>query len=137
MTSKVFIDTNILVYSMDMHNMEKQQECRRRLRSLIENNSGVLSTQVLQEFYVTATKKWGVDPLAAKEILNSFEHFETIVNTPQIIKDAIDCAVINTLSFWDALIVVAAEHAKCETILTEDLNHGQIIRGAKIENPFF
>ena len=52
-----------------------------------------------------------------------------------LIKDAIDCAIINRLSFWDALVVVAAESARCETLWTEDLNHGQIIRGVRIENP--
>ena len=55
--------------------------------------------------------------------------------TPEIIKEAIDCSIINRLSFWDALIVATAESAKCERIWTEDLNHGQVIRGVKIENP--
>ena len=137
MTSKAFIDTNILVYALDMHDMKKQQVCRGLLKSLTQNSTGVLSTQVLQEFYVTATKKLGVDPLATKDILISFERFEIVVNTPQIIKEAIDCSIINTISFWDALIVVSAENAKCDMILTEDLNQGQIIRGVKIENPFF
>mgnify|MGYP003970427191 FL=1 len=136
MMSKVFIDTNILVYAMDVHDIEKQQTCRRRLKSLTQDNTGVLSTQVLQEFYVTATRKLSVDPLAAKEMLISFDHFEIVINTPQIINEAIDCGIINKLSFWDALIVVAAENAKCDTILTEGLNHGQIIRGMKIKNPF-
>lgn len=136
MMSKIFIDTNILVYAMDMHDIEKQLVCRRRLKSLTQNIMGVLSTQVLQEFYVTATKKLGADPLAVKEILISLDRFEIVVNTPQIINEAIDCGIINRLSFWDALIVVSAENAKCDIILTEDLNHGQIIRGTKIENPF-
>jgi predicted nucleic acid-binding protein len=63
------------------------------------------------------------------------ERFETIVVSPTLIKDAIDCAIINRLSFWDALIVVSAESARCEIVWTEDLNHGQIIRGVRIENP--
>ena len=96
---------------------------------------GVLSTQVLQEFYVAATKKLGADPLAVKDILHSFRRFETVLITPEIIKDAIDCSLINHLSFWDSLIVVAAESARCEKIWTEDLNDGQIIRGVRIENP--
>ena len=77
----------------------------------------------------------GSDPLAVKDILHSFWRFETVVVTPEIIKDAIDCSLINRLSFWDSLIVVAAESARCEKIWTEDLNHGQIIRGVRIENP--
>lgn len=136
MTSKVFIDTNILVYALDMHDMKKQRVSRGLLKSLTQNGTGVLSTQVLQEFYVTATNKLRVDPPAVKDILISFEHFETIINTPLIIKEAIDCSIVNTISFWDALIIVSAENAKCDTILTEDLNEGQIIRGVKVVNPF-
>jgi predicted nucleic acid-binding protein len=55
--------------------------------------------------------------------------------SPQIIKEAIECSIINKLSFWDALIVIAAESAKCEKLWSEDLNDGQLIRGVRIENP--
>ena len=96
---------------------------------------GVISTQVMQEFYVAATSKLGADPLLTKDILRSLERFETVVVSPTLIKDAIDCSIINRLSFWDALIVVSAESAQCEILWTEDLNHGQIIRGVRIENP--
>ena len=98
MMSKVFIDTNILVYAMDVHDIEKQQTCRRRLKSLTQDNTGVLSTQVLQEFYVTATRKLSVDPLAAKEMLISFDHFEIVINTPQSIASLIICGVLMTNS---------------------------------------
>jgi len=133
--SKVFIDTNILVYSMDQSDPVKRKKCRRLIKSLTGENSGVISTQVMQEFYVAATAKLGADPLLIKDILRSLERFETVAVSPMLIKDAIDCAIINRLSFWDALIVVAAESARCETLWTEDLNHGQIIRGVRIENP--
>ena len=89
----------------------------------------------MQEFYVAATAKLGADPLLIKDILRSLERFETVVVSPMLIKEAIDCAIINRLSFWDALIVVSAESAHCETLWTEDLNHGQVIRGVCIENP--
>ena len=58
-----------------------------------------------------------------------------MIITPDIIKEAIDCSIINRLSFWNALIVAAAESAKCQRIWTEDLNDGQVIRGVKIKNP--
>jgi len=87
---------------------------------------GVISTQVTQEFFVASTTKLGADVLIVKDILHSFERFETIIITPQI---------INKLSFWDALIVTAAEGAKCEKLWSEDLNDGQLIRGVRIENP--
>ena len=133
--SKVFVDTNVLVYSMDRFDPGRQSQCRALMASFTVELRGVISTQVMQEFYVTATRKMGVDALLAKDILHSFEHFEVVIVTPQMIRDAVDCSVINRVSFWDALIVVAAESARCERIWTEDLNHGQIIRGVRIENP--
>ncbi len=133
--SKVFIDTNILVYAMDAFDTAKQKRCRDLLRSLNSDVRGVISTQVMQEFYVIATKKLGADPLVVKDLLNAFERFDTVIVTPEIVKDAIDCSILNRLSLWDALIVVAAESARCEKIWTEDLNDGQIIRGIRVENP--
>ena len=133
--SKVFLDTNILFYSLDQTNPEKRHRCRERIRKLTAENLGVISTQVLQEFFVASTSKLGADPLIIKDILRSLERFETVIITPVLIKEAIDCSITNRLSFWDALIVVAAESAKCKLLWTEDLNHGQIIRGVRVENP--
>jgi predicted nucleic acid-binding protein len=133
--SKVFLDTNIIVYSLDQSEAGKRKKCRGLIKSLTGENSGVISTQVMQEFNVADTAKLGADPLLIKDILRSLERFETVVVSPTLIKEAIDCAIINRLSFWDALIVVSAESAHCETLWTEDLNHGQVIRGVRIENP--
>lgn len=71
---KVFVDTNILLYSMDKFNPEKQSRCRTLLARLTDELRGVISTQVMQKFYVAATKKLGVDALLAKDILLSFEN---------------------------------------------------------------
>lgn len=135
MMSKVFLDTNILVYSLDPTDPEKRHRCRELLRGFAAENLGVISTQVLQEFYVASTSKLGADQLIVKDILRSLERFEIVIITPALIKEAIDCSITNRLSFWDALIVVAAESAKCKLLWTEDLNHGQIIRSVRIENP--
>ncbi len=133
--SKVFVDTNILVYSMDTHDLQKMKKSRSILKKLKKEMHGVISTQVLQEFYVVATKKLKADPITVKDIIRSFEKFEIIIITPTIIQDAIDCSILNMISFWDALIVSAAESAKCAQLWTEDLNTGQIIRGVKVVNP--
>jgi predicted nucleic acid-binding protein len=133
--SKVFIDTNILVYSLDRFDPIKQKKCRSLLKRLTDDFQGVISTQVMQEFYVTTVKKLGADPLLIKDILHAYERFETVIITTETIRDAIDCSIINRLSFWDALIVVAAESARCEKLWSEDLNDGQVIRGVQIENP--
>lgn len=135
MTAKIFIDTNILIYSMDKHNRQKRDKCRVLLKKLTDHFKGVISTQVMQEFYVAGTKKLYGDPLYVKNILNSFEHFEIVNINPEIIKEAIDCSILNRISFWDSLIITSAEYSKCEQIWTEDLNDGQIIRGVRIFNP--
>ena len=133
--SKVFVDTNILVYSMDKHDLQKMKKSRSILKKLKKDMHGVISTQVLQEFYVVATQKLKADPITVKDIIRSFENFEIITITPAIIENAIDCSILNMISFWDALIVSAAESAKCSQLWTEDLNTGQIIRGVKVVNP--
>ncbi len=133
--TKVFIDTNILVYAMDTFDPVRQKRCRELLSLLNTDTRGVISTQVMQEFYVTATRKLEADPLVVKQLLNAFERFDTVVITPEMIKEAIDCSILNRLSLWDALIVVAAESARCEKLWTEDLNEGQIIRGVRVVNP--
>jgi predicted nucleic acid-binding protein len=134
--SKVFLDTNIIVYSLDQSDAGKRKKCRHLIRSLTGENIGVISTQVMQEFYVASTVKLGVDPLLVKDILRSLEWIETVLVSPLLIKEAIDCSLTNRLSFWDALIIVSAESAHCENLWTEDLNHGQVIRGVRIVNPF-
>ena len=134
--SKVFIDSNVLIYAMDKNDPRKQKVSKKFLKELAETTSGVISTQVMQEFYVAATRKLNADPLIVKSILHSFEHLEVVIVNPLMIKEAIDCSILNRLSFWDALIIIAAESANCEKVLTEDMQNGQIIRGVRIENIF-
>lgn len=136
MKDKVFLDTNILIYSNDPHDITKQKKARSTLNAITANDIGVISTQVLQEFYVTATKKLNADPLVVKEIIHRFENFEVIQITPEMINEAIDVSIVNKISFWDSLIIVSAATARCSSILTEDMNASQTIRGVKIINPF-
>ena len=133
---RVFLDTNILVYAQDAASPPKRQRSRELIAKVAGAGTGVISTQVLQEFFVTATTKLGVDPLAAKAILGTFTVFEIVQASPRLIEDAIDCSVVNRLSFWDALIVAAAASAGCGILCSEDLNAGQAIQGVHIENPF-
>ena len=133
--NKIFIDTNLLVYSMDNYNYDKQKKCRSILKIINKKYYGVISTQVLQEFFVTVTKKLNADPLIAKNIMRTFYHYEIVTVAPELIQDAIDCYILNKLTFWDSLIIVAAESAKCISVWTEDSNDGQKIRNIKIFNP--
>lgn len=133
--AKAFIDTNILVYQMNKREPEKRNVCRDLVRKAAANGDAVISTQVLQEFYVATTTKLHIDPILIKSIMHTLENMEVVTVRNELIDDAIDASLQYKLSFWDALIIVAAESAKCETLYTEDLNDGQIIRNVRIVNP--
>ena len=130
-----FLDTNVLAYALDADAPARQRVCRDLISEAGASGTGVISTQVMQEFFVTATRKLGLSPLAAKAILKTFTAFEVVQVSPMLIQEAIDCSVLNQLSFWDALIVASAAAAGCETLYTEDLNAGQTILGVTVRNP--
>lgn len=134
--SRYFLDTNVLVYALDGQDAEKQKKARELLREGARAGNAVISTQVLQEFYVVATRKLGVDSLLAKNLVDSFGRLETVSVDLELVKEGIECAILSQLSLWDGLIVAAANTAKCDRVMTEDLSHGQVIRGVRIENPF-
>jgi predicted nucleic acid-binding protein len=136
MSGKVFLDANVLVYAQDSGSPAKRDRSREIITDLTASGNGVISTQVLQEFYVAVTRKLGVDALAAKGVLKTFSVFETVQISPALINEAIDCSILNRLSFWDALIVAAASASGCSTIHSEDLNASQTILGVRIENPY-
>ncbi len=135
MIDSVFIDTNILVYSCDNARPDIQLKARNCLRELTRTGRGVISTQVMQEFFVAATRKLGIEPLLAKGILRTFAQFRIVCVTGEMIMDAIDCASVNQISFWDSLILTSAAQARCFELWSEDLNAGQSIGGVKIRNP--
>ena len=118
MSGRAFLDANILVYAHDAAVPNKQRKSRDVIARLAESADGVISTQVMQEFYVAATRKLGVAPLAAKAVLKTFAVFETVQISPALIQEAIDCSILNELSFWDALILAAAAAAGCSTVLS-------------------
>ncbi len=134
--AKVFLDTNVLAYAQDHDVPGKRERSRQLITELVASGTGVVSTQVLQEFYVTVTRKMNVPPLAAKSVLQSFTIFEIVQISPALIEKAIDRSVLSQLSFWDALIVMAAASSGCTTIYSEDLNAGQVIDGMRVVNPF-
>jgi predicted nucleic acid-binding protein len=134
---KTFIDTNVFIYTIDQYDRAKQKTARETIRNIVEREIAVISTQVLQEFYSICTTKLHVNPLRAKGYMHSYnENFEVVQNSFEIIERGIDISLISQISFWDALIIAAAEYAKCTEILTEDLNDGQVINGIKIKNLF-
>ncbi|MBP7480617.1 MAG: PIN domain-containing protein [Spirochaetaceae bacterium] len=134
--SKIFIDTNIWVYSLDSKDQEKRNHARQILRKIVDAHQPVLSTQVIQEFYVVATAKLGADLLGVKNIIHNFHNMEIVNIDLELVEEASDISILSKLSFWDSLIIAAAEKAKCEYIFSEDLNSGQTYRGVKVLNPF-
>ena len=136
MSDRIFLDTNILICAHDAGSPGKQRKSRDIISKLAESGDGVISTQVIQEFYVAATRKLGVEPLVAKGVLKTFLIFDVVQISTPLIHEAIDCSILNQLSFWDSLILAAAASASCSTVLSEDLNSDQTILGVKIQNPF-
>ncbi len=138
MTDKTFVDTNVLIYAHDVDAGRKRQIALELLRTLWADRTGVLSTQVLQEFYVNATRKirkpltkpearsivdtyapWCIDGISASDIAAAFQ-----------IEDQA------RIGFWDALIVAVAARSGAIRVVSEDLNAGQSIAGVTIQNPF-
>ena len=98
--------------------------------------SGVISLQVLQEYFVTATRKYGVSPGDARQKVELFAEFDLIEPELSDIFAAIDLHRLRHFSYWDALIVHTAKRAGCQVLLSEDMQHGQVIDGVRIVNPF-
>lgn len=138
MNDVAFVDTNVLVYAYDFDAGVKRTRAANLLRGLWESGTGRLSVQVLQEFYVNATRKLAT-PVArstAREVVEAYGAWVHSPTTAATILRAADLADLSQLSFWDALIVASAEEAQAATVYTEDLNSGQVIAGIRILNPF-
>ena len=138
MKGKIFVDTNILVYAHDLDAGPKREVAAAIMKELWEQENGVISTQVLQEFYVNVTRKIS-NPLpktAARSIIETYLYWQVELNGPTTVLSASEIEERYRLSFWDALVIAAAINANTQKIFTEDLNHGQTIEGILIENPF-
>jgi len=137
MSARTFVDTNVLIYAYDVDAEKKCLVAKEVLHELWMDRTGVLSTQVLQEFYVNVTRKIA-KPLSKKStraIIDSYTVW-CIDTTPAEIATAFRIEDDARISFWDALICAAALKAGADRILSEDLNAGQKIANVSIENPF-
>jgi len=134
--SKIFIDTNIFIYTLDQKDEKKLDLARKIVKKVVESHQPVISTQVVKEFYVVASNKLKADPIVVKNIIHNFHNMEIVNNDLELIEQAIDISILSQLSFWDSLVIAAAEKANCEYVLSEDLNSGQSYRGVKVLNPF-
>lgn len=133
-----FVDTNVLVYAEDGAAGRKQELAKRLVIDLWNERDGVLSVQVLQELYVTLTRKVG-RPLAAAKALAIIEEYlawVVVENTTGLLVDAVRLQERSRISFWDALVVQAAVEAGCDRLYSEDLNAGQRFGSVLVVNPF-
>ena len=131
-----FFDTNILVCTDDGASPQKQDLALALIREHGIAGTVAVSTQVLQEYFVTTTRKLGTPVERAREKVDRFAQFDLVIVGADHILAAIDLQRLQQFSFWDALIVEGARRARCPILLTEDLQHGQRISGVEIVNPF-
>ena len=134
---KVFFDSNILVYYADESDARKQKIATALIKDAIDSGNGVISTQCLQEFYNVVTKKLLCDKQKAKKMVEMFsDNLPVVEISVPLILSAVDISIKSQFSFWDSLILSAAEDTGCTTVYSEDLSDQQIVAGAKIQNPF-
>ena len=135
--SRPFFDTNVLVYAFDEGEPEKREVALALIKEHLEEGNGILSVQVLREFYASVRRlPRPLSTAEAEEALGSFAVFSPMTEDWRMVVGAARRSRELTLSFWDALIVEAALRGGADRILTEDLQHGQRIEELTVENPF-
>jgi len=138
MSGRTFLDTNVLVYAYDRTDPAKQATASGLIERHLRADTGCISVQVLGEFYVTVTRKIP-RPLAlsaAAAAVAAFGPLRTVELSRAMVRQAVTLHQRGELSYWDALIVVAAERAGCETILSEDLQPGRSYQSVRVVDPF-
>jgi len=138
MSGRAFVDTNILVYAHDAGSGAKHDKAKALVSRLWVERSGVISTQVLQELYVNLRKvaKKPISQAEAKQLLADYLTWEVVVNDGESILGALELEERYQISFWDAMIVQAANAAGVERLYSEDFNHGQAYGAAVAVNPY-
>jgi predicted nucleic acid-binding protein len=138
MSAPVFVDTNVFVYSRDSRVKAKQHRASEWIGFLWDTRRGRLSRQVLQEYYTTVTRKLkpGLAPEDAREDVRALFHWLSPLDSAALMESAWNLQDRFSLSFWDALVVGAAQNLGCGYVLSEDLPTGQALDGVEVVNPF-
>jgi predicted nucleic acid-binding protein len=133
-----FVDTNIFVYAFERSDSPRKQVARNLVVQLMRTGQLRFSTQILQEFFVTMTRKVAQpsEPTEVVQFMDDLIRWPFVAVDYALIRQAAQLTQEATISFWDALIVAAAARSGSSVLYTEDLNHGQLISGVRIENPF-
>lgn len=137
MTGPVFVDTNVFVYRHDDSVPAKQSRAEQWIAFLVESRAGRLSYQVLQELYATLTRpRLNFDPSEARRIVQLLSAWQPLQIDLGILERAWQVQERRAVSWWDALIVAAAQASECPVLLTEDLQAGQVFDGVTVVDPF-
>jgi predicted nucleic acid-binding protein len=136
MNRPAFFDTNIFLYSDDASSPAKQARAIQLITGYQRSGLLVVSLQVLQEYFAAATRKLGVDPETAQRKVELLARARVVRFVEDDVIAAIEFHRLNRISFWDAMIVRAARLAGTDLLYSEDLQHGAILGGVRIENPF-
>jgi predicted nucleic acid-binding protein len=136
MTARSFLDTNVLLYTDDRDALPKQRRALDLLAEQRQARTGVVSLQVLQEYFVAATRKLRVDPTVARRKVELFANYHLVLLDVDDILAAIDLHRLQQVAFWDALVVRAAKQGGCSVLYSEDLQHGRSIDGVTVVDPF-
>ena len=133
---RVFVDTNILIYAHDPGAEQKRVIARKLLTELWKEQAGVLSTQVLIEFYHTATRKVKIPREMARKVVAAYRQWCTSTTSPELLVSASLLEEKHQLSWWDSLIIQAALQSGADTLLSEDMQHGRSFGRLTVRNPF-
>ena len=136
MPARSFLDTNIIIYTDDHDEPDKQREALDLIERLRRERTGVVSVQVLQEYFAAATRKLGVPAGLARRKVELLAKFQVVIPAVVDVLAAIDLVRLHKISFWDAMILQAARKANCTTLYSEDLSSGSVIAGVRILDPF-
>jgi predicted nucleic acid-binding protein len=136
MSVRSFLDTNVLVYADDARDRTKQRKAIDLIAQLGRKRSAVVSTQVLQEYFVTTTGKLKTAVARAQRKIELFGRVDLVTIDLPMILTAIDLHRLHAIPLWDGLIVAAAQRGGCAVLYTEDLDHGRKYGPVQIVNPF-
>jgi predicted nucleic acid-binding protein len=138
MTALVFVDTNVVVYSRDARDASKQQHAHEWMEFLWDTKRGRVSPQVLHEYYETVTRKLkpGLTPEEARTDVRALFHWLVPIDAPLVLEAAWHFQAKGSFSFWDALILGAAQTMDCGFVLSEDMGTGQEVEGVRVVDPF-
>lgn len=131
-----FFDTNVLVYTDDAANLVKRRRALDLIATHRRQRTGVVSLQVLQEYFVAVRRKFKLDGELARLKVEAFARFHLVEPRIADVMAAIDFHRLYQISYWDALVLRMARQGGCSVLLTEDMNDGQVIDGVRIVNPF-